>query len=214
LGGFFVVENKRHRPEEAMTVLAAFQGDGFAVIGADSRASDYGGRVMVLSNRKVVWDEYENYLFAITGATRGGNLIQQGWTPPTPPVWQGIDELDKFMTRDFIPQLRELFVDAGYEGVTLDGASAQHDTNFLVAVQGIIYPIMEDYSWDRDTRNIYYNGSGGDVALGTMVGLGIDKCKSDPKKAKAIIKKAVEAACAWNAFCAAPVIIETQYTKA
>ena len=196
-----------------MTVLAAFQGNGFAIIGADSRATDDGGRVSVVSNVKVTWDEKENYLFAITGACRGGNLIQQGWDPPTPPIWDGVSELDKFMTRDFIPQMRDVFIDSGYEGVTLDGAGAQHDTNFIVAVQGVIYPIYGDYSWDRDVRNIYYNGSGGDVALGVMVGLGIDKCANDARKAKTIIKKAIEAACRYNAYCAAPVIIETQYSK-
>lgn len=196
-----------------MTVLAAFQGNGFAVIGADSRATDYGGRAMVLANKKLTWDEYDNYLFAITGATRGGNLVQQGWVPPTPPVWQGIDELDKFMTRDFIPQMRDLFVDAGYEGLTFDGQSVTHDTNFIVAVQGVIYPIMEDYSWDRDKRGIYYGGSGGDVALGVMVGNDIEKFKDDPKKAAAIVKKAVEKACEWNAFCAPPIVIEIQYSE-
>ena len=167
----------------------------------------------IVSNRKVTEDEDGNYLFAITGACRGGNLLQQGWEPPTPPVWTDIDNLDKFMTRDFIPQMREVFIDSGYEGIALDGESATHDTNFIVAVHGIIYPIFNDYSWDRDERKIYYNGSGGDVALGAMVALGIDKCKNDPAKAQGIIKKAIEAACKFNAYCAPPVIIKTQYTN-
>ena len=193
-----------------MTVLAAFQGNGFSIIGADSRATDFGGRSMVLGNPKVAWDEYENYIYAITGATRGGNILFQGFVPPTPPIWQGIDELDKFMTRDFIPLMRAEFVDAGYEGISLTGKSAEHDTNFLVSVQGVIYPILEDYSWDRDIRGIYYNGSGGDVALGVMLGMGIEKCKNDLPRAKTIIKKAIEYACEWNAFCAPPVKIEVQ----
>lgn len=166
-----------------------------------------------MGNKKVTTDEHENYLFAITGACRGGNLLQQGWDPPTPPVWDGVEELDKFMTRDFIPQMRDIFVDAGYEGVSLDGESARHDTNFLIAVQGIIYPIFSDYSWDRDERKIYYNGSGGDVALGAMVALGINKCADSPRRAETIIKKAIETACEFNAYCAPPVIIKTQYTQ-
>lgn len=193
-----------------MTVLAAFQGNGFAIIGADSRATDNNGGHFILSNPKLTWDEHENYIYAITGATRGGNLLQQGWTPPTPPVWQGIDELDKFMTRDFISQLRDHFVEAGYEGISFDGQSVTHDTNFLVAVQGVIYPIFNDYSWDRDMRGIYANGSGGDIALGVMVGNEIEKCRNDEKKAKAIVKKAIEKACQWNAYCALPVVIEVQ----
>lgn len=193
-----------------MTVLAAFQGNGFAVIGADSRATDYNGRAIVLSNPKVSKDDHENYIYAVTGATRGGNLVQQGWDPPTPPIWQGVEELDKFVTRDFVVQMRDLFIDAGYEGITFDGGSVTHDTNFLVAVQGVIYPIMEDYSWDRDTRNIYYGGSGGDIALGVMLGMKIADCANNPTKAKAIIKKAIEEACKWNAYCSLPVVVEVQ----
>ena len=192
-----------------MTVLAAFQGNGFAIIGTDSRATDEGGRAMIMSNPKVTWDDQQNYLFAMTGACRGGNLVQQGWDPPTPPIWQGIDQLDKFITREFIPKMRDLFIESGYEGVSFDGSSAFHDSQFLVAVQGVIYPIMEDYSWDRDTRKVYFGGSGGDIAMGVMAGLGIDKCKNDPTKAKAIIKKSIEIACQWNAYCALPVVIET-----
>lgn len=193
-----------------MTVLAAFQGNGFVVIGADSRATDTSGDHFILANKKLTRDEYDNYLFAITGATRGGNLLQQGFDVPTPPTWQGIEDLDKFMTREFISQLRDYFVDQGYEGISLDGQSASHDTNFFVAVQGIIYPIFNDYSWDRDTRGIYANGSGGQIALGVMVGGGIEKLKNDEKKAKALVKKAIEEACKWNAYCALPVVIEVQ----
>lgn len=196
-----------------MTVLAAFQGNDFAVIGADSRATDGFGQHFILSNRKLSWDMENDYLFAVTGASRGGNLIQQGWIPPQPPEWYNIERLDVFMTQEFIPLLREHFVDSGYEGVTLDGQGASQDSQFIVAVQGIIYPIFEDYSWDRDARKIYYGGSGGHIALGVMSALGIDKCKDDAKAAKAIIKKAIEIACQWNAYCAPPVIVETQYRR-
>ena len=48
-----------------MTTLAAFQGNGWAVIGCDSRASDEGGRVMDLATPKVV--ENNGYLIAEIG---------------------------------------------------------------------------------------------------------------------------------------------------
>lgn len=191
-----------------MTTLAAFQGNGFAIIGADSRATDGGGGAFVLSNAKVSWNG--DYIFAVSGASRGGNLIQQGWTPPKPPVTTDINKLDIFMTKKFIPAMRDLFVDAGYDAKD-DGDSAWHDGNFLVALNGVIYPIFEDYSWDRDARNIYYGGSGGDVALGAMSALGIEKCKDDPEKAKKIITKAIEISTQWNAYCMPPVLVETQF---
>jgi ATP-dependent protease HslVU (ClpYQ) peptidase subunit len=193
-----------------MTVLAAYQGNGFAVIGSDSRATDESGSMFVLANPKVTWDRQGKYLYAISGATRGGNLLQQGWTPPDAPAFIDIEHLDEFMTQTFIPSMRDVFIDAGYDAKD-DGDFAWHDGSFLIAVNGIIYPIFSDYSWDRDIRNIYVGGSGGDIALGVMMALGIDKCKDNPTKAKSIIKKAIEIACEFNAFCATPVVIETQY---
>ena len=195
-----------------MTVLAAFQGNGFAVIGADSRATEESGDSFILSNPKIMWDDEEDYLFAICGATRGGNLLQQGWIPPSPPEFSTVHKLDQFMTQQFIPQLRDHFVEAGYDA-KWEGEAAWMDSGFIIAVQGVIYPIASDYGWDRDVRNIYTAGSGGPIALGVMAALGIEKQKNNPKEAEKIIKKAVEIACQWNAYCAPPVIIETQFTK-
>lgn len=193
-----------------MTVLAAFQGNGFSVIGSDSRATDGGGGMFILANPKVTLDRTEKYVYAITGASRGGNLLQQGWTPPDAPAFIDANHLDEFMTQSFIPNMRDVFIDAGYDAKE-DGDSAWHDGGFLVSVHGIIYPIFSDYSWDRDLRNIYAAGSGGDLALGAMTALKIEKCVNSPARAKTIILKALEAACAHNAFCAPPFVIETQF---
>jgi hypothetical protein len=193
-----------------VTVLAAFQGSDFAIIGADSRATDEGGGMFILSNAKVTWDREHNYIFAITGASRGGNLIQQGWTPPLPPEWLDINRLDEFITQDFIPYMRNHFIESGYDAKA-DGSSAWHDSQFLVALQGVIYPIFEDYAWDRDVRNVYVGGSGGDVALGVMAALEIEQYKDDAKGAAKVVRKAVEIACKWNAYCAPPIVVETQH---
>jgi ATP-dependent protease HslVU (ClpYQ) peptidase subunit len=195
-----------------MTVLVGFQGNGFSIIAADSRATDESGDMFILANPKVTWDEHEDYIFAICGATRGGNLLQQGWTPPVPPVWKDINELDKFMTQQFIPMLRDHFIESGYDA-KWEGESAWMDSGFLVSVQGIIYPIASDYGWDRDIRNVYTAGSGGPIALGALAMAEIGKYANDPKGAEKIIKKAVEKACEWNAYCAAPIVIETQFTE-
>jgi hypothetical protein len=81
-----------------MTTLAAIQGDGWAVIGCDSRASDESGRYMELSVPKIV--NNNGVLIAVSGASRGGNIAQFGWKPPKPKL---NEDLDEFMTRRFIP---------------------------------------------------------------------------------------------------------------
>jgi ATP-dependent protease HslVU (ClpYQ) peptidase subunit len=193
-----------------MTTLAAFQGKGWAVIGCDSRASDDGGRAMDLATPKVV--QNGDYLIAVSGSSRGGNIAQFGWTAPAAPQTTNINTLDKFMTKRFIPSLRKAYVDAGYDAKD-DGEAAWQDSNLLVAVRGIIYPIFNDYSWDRDVRNVYYAGSGGDVALGAMVALGIEKLSEKPEQAEKVVRQAVVLACNWDVYTSAPVITMIQHGK-
>jgi hypothetical protein len=161
---------------------------------------------MDLASPKII--KNGEYLIAVSGASRGGNIAQFGWTPPKPPSTDDTTVLDKFVTRKLIPSLRKAFQDAGYEGKD-DGEAAWHDSNILIVFNGVIYPIFEDYSWDRDIRNIYYGGSGGDVALGAMVYAGIEKVKT-PEAAEKIIYKAVEHATKWDSNSSGPVIVRTQ----
>lgn len=170
-----------------MTTLAAIQGDGWSVLGCDSRASDEGGRYMDLATHKIV--QNNGALIAVSGASRGGNIAQFGWKAPKP---TRTEDLDIFMTKKFIPSLRKAFQDAGYEGKD-DGAAAEHDSNLIVSVQGVIYPIFGDYSWDREARNVYYSGSGGDIALGALEALSYRKAKT-PEAAEKILRRAIEIA--------------------
>ena len=48
-----------------MTTLAAIQGDGWTVIGCDSRASDESGRYMELATSKII--ENNGILIAVSG---------------------------------------------------------------------------------------------------------------------------------------------------
>jgi 20S proteasome alpha/beta subunit len=63
----------------------------------------------------------------------------------------------------------------------------------LISVRGVLYPIFNDYSWDREARGIYYAGSGGDIAVGALEILGYEKIKT-PEAAERALRKAIEAA--------------------
>ena len=77
-----------------MTTLVAIQGDGWSVIGCDSRASDDDGRYMELATSKII--NNSGVLIAVSGASRGGNITQFGWKPPKP---RATENLDIFMTK-------------------------------------------------------------------------------------------------------------------
>jgi hypothetical protein len=189
-----------------MTTLAAIQGDGWSVIGCDSRSSDDSGRPIDMATPKIV--DNNGILIAGSGAGRGSNLLQYGWKAPKPRVGE---DLDLFVTQKFIPAMRKLFVDAGYD-MKEDGDAAAHDSQFLISIRGIIYPIFEDYSWDRDVRGIYYSGSGGDIAIGVMEALRINRVET-ATQAEKIIKKAIDIASKWDIYTGGPIITKIQYSK-
>ncbi len=170
-----------------MTTLVALQGDGWSVIGCDSRASDEHGRLTEMATHKII--DNKGVLIAGSGASRGSNILQFGWNPPKP---RSAQDLDVFMTKTFIPAMREIFVKSGYD-MKEDGDSAAHDSQFIVSIKGVIYPIYGDYSWDREERGIYYAGSGSDIALGALEALNYKRVTT-PEAAEKVLRKAIEIA--------------------
>ena len=187
-----------------MTTLVAVQGEGWSVLGCDSRSSDDKGRPIKMATSKII--ENNGILIAGSGSGRGSNILQFGWKAPKPGPRQN---LDLFMTQTFIPAMRKAFINAGYD-MKEDGEAAEHDSSFLVSIKGIIYPVFEDYSWDRDTRGIYYSGSGGDIAVGALEALGIQKVKS-PQVAEKIVTKSIAIASQWDIYTSEPIITKIQF---
>ena len=192
-----------------MTTLIAYQGDGWAVVGADSRSSDEHGRPIVMATHKII--ENNSILIAGSGAGRGSNIMQFGWKAPKPTTTEA-QNLDGFISKKFIPEMRKAFIDAGYD-MKEDGDAAAHDSQFLIIVRGVIYPIFEDYSWDRDERGIYYSGSGGDIALGSFITLLDSIDKASPEDIEAAIQQSIAKACDWDIFTAPPIVTKIQYSK-
>ena len=192
-----------------MTTLIAYQGPSWAVLGCDSRSSDESGRPMVMATHKII--ENNGVLIAGAGASRGSNIMQFGWKAPKPTAADAQD-LDSFVSKKFIPEMRKAFVDAGYD-MKEDGDAAAHDSDFLVCLRGVIYPIFGDYSWDRDVRGIYYSGSGGDVALGSFLAMLKDTGATEPEDIEVLIRESIKIAAEWDIYTAAPIITRTQYAK-
>ena len=122
-----------------MTTIAAIQGDGWVVMGADTQATYYEYRNLYMKDDKVV--NNNGILIAGCGIGRGMNLLQKGWKAPRPPrANMEKDKLDTWMVTKFIPGMRQLFVDGGYD-MKDDSEYAHYENVFLVAVQGELYVI-------------------------------------------------------------------------
>lgn len=173
-----------------MTTIAAIQGKNWVVMGADTQSThdDY-FRVKMVDDKVV---NNNGILIAGCGGGRGMNLLQHTWKAPKPQPGRTQDQLDKWISTVFIPDMRQLFMDNGYD-MKDDGDIAQHDNVFLIAVQGIVYIIDGDYSWDRDSRGYTSNGSGGDFAQGVLYGSS-EKIFTNITEAKKAMRKAIDCA--------------------
>lgn len=151
-----------------MTTIAAIQGDGWVVMGADSQGTYNDAKRLLMKGEKV----YDNnsILIAGCGMGRGLDLMHKAWVAPKPRGKKTAEELDLWMAKTFIPAMRKMFIDAGYD-MKDDAEYATHESVFLIAVQGTLYIIDDDYSFDREVRGTITSGSGGDFAQGALTGL-------------------------------------------
>lgn len=191
-----------------MTTIAAIQGDGWVVMGADSQGTYNDYRNVYMKDHKVV--DNNGILIAGCGIGRGMNLLQRGWKAPKPPrVNMEPDKLDTWMVTKFIPGMRQLFIDGGYD-MKDDGEYAQFENVFLIAVQGTLYILDEDYSLDRDFRGYFATGTGGDFAQGALYVAG-PKIFTDADVAAKAMSNAVNAAKEFDTNSGGETRIYTQY---
>jgi len=159
-------------------------------MGADTQGTYNEYRKVFMKDDKVV--NNNGILIAGCGIGRGMNLLQRGWVAPKPRTRLNPDKLDTWMVKSFLPKMREVFIKGGYD-MKDDGDYAKYENVFLVAVQGQVYIIDEDYSIDRDARNYITSGSGGDFAQGVLCGAG-PLIFTDLEYSKDAMKLAVDAA--------------------
>ena len=185
-----------------MTTLIAFQHDDFCVIAADTQTTNKGVASDCATMGKIA--KNGKYLVSAAGYVRGINLIQHAFHPPVAPR----TNLDKFMVNVFIPELRKTFIKSGYD-IKSDGDPASHDSEIIVAVNGVLYFIDEVYGIERNSTRLYVAGSGQDFALGAAYALGIDDC-DDYEEAVDILEKAVRASMKFDIHSSGKVQIALQ----
>ena len=188
-----------------MTTIAAVEGDGWAVIGFDSRVSTMlpGGRIYTMpttSNGKIVRNG--EYLIGAAGDLRILNIIGYAFKPPTPP--RGNTNLDKFIITTFIPALRLCFEE---HGVSLKENGTGAD--LIVALRGRIYEIGEGFEWCADSKGIYAVGSGSTFALGSLYTT-LGGKKYGIETAKKAVKLSLEIASSLDSGTGLPIVITTQ----
>lgn len=172
-----------------MTTIVAVQGPSWAVVGSDSRVTEDYGRTYTIAKGGSKVTRNRKYLLGAAGDMRALNILAYSFRPPDPQLYVD-SRLDKFITSDFVPALRDSFEKQGYTQHRPEIGPAVSGAQVLCVVNGSIYVIGEDYSWVRDVIGLYGMGSGGDFAVGVLHALLPDGTK-DINEAKTAIKTAL-----------------------
>ena len=179
-----------------MTTIAAIQGDGWSVIGWDSRmVAEDNGRVYSAGHGSSKVVKHNGYLLGAAGDVRIINVLSYALNLPRPEQVRGL-RLDRFITAKFIPALRDVF---DREGITTSQDTGT-DSTVMVVVNATVYEIGGDWSWVRDESGLYAIGSGGDFALGALAMCDV----SGVDFAKKSVVTALEVASRFDAGTAAP----------
>ena len=175
-----------------MTTLAAIQGDGWAVVAADSQSSDGDGFAINIPSGKMF--KNNELIIAGAGQVRGINLLEHGWEAPA----VKLKNIDRYVTSILIPSMRKCFNMADYE-YKRDGEAVENDNVWIVSIQGQIYRIESDYSWERNSSNLYVAGSGERFALGALEAMNAGSVET-PTQAKNFLRKAIRIAAKYDAY--------------
>lgn len=203
-----------------MTTIVGLQGDGWCVLGADSRVSSIGEDGAVLSQQVLPKSSGKliskgPYLLGAAGDVRAINILHHVFEPPPPPRAKAPDKVDQHIVRLFIPALRQCFDKEGYsppERGDRDHQAIQHST-VIIALFSRIYLIDNDYSWAPDSSGIYATGTGYQYAYGALnVLVGKTTSGLTKEKAQAAVKKALSVATDHDPFTGPPHYIHTQTT--
>jgi len=186
-----------------MTTLAGIQGDGWAVIGADSRVVDDGMIVELPKNAGKIFRK-NGYVVAMAGDFRAPQILQFSFEFPKLPTFSSIEACDKFFTTELIPVWKAEYEDLNYTPDKDIGSVA------LVMVGTVIYSIGDDWTWIRDRRGIYGAGTGSSYVVGALAAY--NKAKN-VDEATMQIKAAIKIASQYDPNTAEPAIIYGQADK-
>jgi ATP-dependent protease HslVU (ClpYQ) peptidase subunit len=150
-----------------MTTIIGIEYEDKAVIVADSRITDDGGRIyshpvmQKISQRGAI-------LLAGAGEVAPCDIAQNIWVPP---MFTAKDKKNpyQYMIVKAMPSLRKCLVDNGYNfDETHDKGKDGLRFQFLMAVGGELFDIDQDLAVMKSEEGIYAIGSGGAYALGAL----------------------------------------------
>lgn len=170
-----------------MTTVVAIQGDGFVVMGTDSRlsaidTSGFVSRIHTMNSNVSKILQVSGMLIGVAGDVRAINLVAHALQVPQMSLTLRGKKLDEYVTNKFIPALRNCFDANGYSTPQKESSEhiAEQGSEILLAVNGVIYQIDTDYAWSNDASGLYAIGTGEQYAAGALAALIKNKATTIP----------------------------------
>lgn len=176
-----------------MTTIIAVQLDDRVVFGADNQVTSPNGRKY--NHAKMVKiTERGKFIIAGSGEVAACDIAQHLWNPPSPNANDRKD-IYHFVISKVIPSLKQCFKENDYKIETTDEETR---FAFLIAVDGQVFEIADDFSVSMSAKGYYGVGSGSSYGIGALF-------------ANATIIEALEIAAANDIYTSGPFIIVEQF---
>ena len=144
-----------------MTTIVGVCKNGNVTLGADSQVTD-GDRINNdLRMEKI--SKNNGYLIAGSGDATPCDILQHIFIPPVPTITERKD-LYKFMIVKFVPAMRECLEENGWKQSQGDDSGF----NMLIAFDGELFDIGDDFSVLLNNQGIYGVGNGAKYAIGAL----------------------------------------------
>ena len=183
-----------------MTTLVGIALEDRCVLAADSQITEDNLRTISTTTPKII--AVGKYLLGITGDSRPGDILAYNWTPPN---YKGSHPV-QWMGKKIMPSILAAFKENNYDPFE---ATKEKDAGFdyLLAFNGNLFHIAVDLSFIQSKHHVYGLGSGGQFALGYLVGLSTAALFRDPVRHA---EKAVEISTVLDVNTHPPIQLVTQ----
>lgn len=145
-----------------MTTIVGVCKNGNVTMGADSQVTIDSTRVNSLIMEKIT--KNNGYLIAGSGDAGPCDILQHIFIPPIPTANER-KNLYKFMITKFVPAMRECLEENDYK---TDPSDKDSGFSMLIAFDGEIFDISDDYSVLVSEDGIYGVGNGSKWAMGAL----------------------------------------------
>lgn len=144
-----------------MTTIVGISKNGDVIFGADSQVTDGNRKHNHIKMEKI--SKKNGYLIAGSGDSGPCDILQHLFDPPVPSVQERKD-LYHYMITKFVPAMRECLEENDWKPDPKDDSGF----NMLIAFDGEIFDIGNDFGVIINDTGIYGVGSGSQFAIGAL----------------------------------------------